>query len=40
MLQLVLDQEATMRPTTAPDDNIVDFNSFLHPGARSSTRGV
>ncbi|MGY4503864.1 hypothetical protein ACVWYH_007821 [Bradyrhizobium sp. GM24.11] len=21
-----------MRPTTAPDDNIVDFNSFLHPG--------
>lgn len=21
-----------MRPTTAPDDNIVDLNSFLHPG--------
>ena len=21
-----------MRPTTALDDNIVDFNSFLHPG--------
>ncbi|WP_426420929.1 hypothetical protein [Bradyrhizobium genosp. A] len=21
-----------MRPTTASDDNIVDFNSFLHPG--------
>jgi hypothetical protein len=24
--------EAAMRPTTAPRDNIVDFNSFLHPG--------
>jgi hypothetical protein len=21
-----------MRPTTAPDDNIFDFNSLLHPG--------
>lgn len=21
-----------MRPTTAPRDNIIDFNSFLHPG--------
>jgi hypothetical protein len=24
--------EAAMRPTTAPRDYIVDFNSFLHPG--------
>jgi hypothetical protein len=24
--------EAAMRPTTAPHDNIVDFNSFLRPG--------
>ena len=23
-----------MRPTTAPDDNIFDFNSLLHPGTR------
>jgi hypothetical protein len=21
-----------MRPTTAPDDNVFDFNSLLHPG--------
>jgi hypothetical protein len=25
-------QEATMRPTTAHDDNIFDLNSLLHPG--------
>jgi hypothetical protein len=24
--------EEAMRPTTAPRDNIVDLNSFLHPG--------
>jgi hypothetical protein len=24
--------EATMRPTTAHDNNIFDFNSLLHPG--------
>ena len=23
-----------MRPTTASDDNIFDFNSLLHPGTR------
>jgi hypothetical protein len=23
--------EDTMRPTTASDDNVVDFNAFLHP---------
>jgi hypothetical protein len=32
ILQLVRQQEATMRPTTAPSDNIFDFNSLLHPG--------
>ncbi|MGY8705104.1 hypothetical protein RAD16_05095 [Bradyrhizobium sp. 18BD] len=21
-----------MRPTTAPDDNVIDFNALLHPG--------
>jgi hypothetical protein len=25
--------EATMRPTTANDDNVFDFNLLLHPGA-------
>jgi hypothetical protein len=25
-------QEATMRPTTALDDKIFDFDSLLHPG--------
>jgi hypothetical protein len=25
-------QEATMRPTTAHDDNIFDLNCLLHPG--------
>jgi hypothetical protein len=24
--------EDTMRPTTASDDNIIDFNALLHPG--------
>jgi hypothetical protein len=33
-LQLVNQQEVTMRPTTATDDNIFDFNSLLHPGTR------
>jgi hypothetical protein len=24
--------EETMRPTTASDDNVIDFNALLHPG--------
>jgi|SRR4051812_4812010 len=24
--------EDTMRPTTASDDNVIDFNALLHPG--------
>jgi len=29
---LVNEQEETMRPTTAFDDNVFDFNALLHPG--------
>jgi hypothetical protein len=31
-LQLVHDQEATMRPTTATSDNVFGYNALLHPG--------
>jgi len=32
--------EAAMRPTTAIDDNVFDFDYLLHPGTSSNTRGM
>src|SRR6201999_474093 len=32
--QLVATMEATMRPTTALDDNVFDFDYLLHPGTK------
>jgi hypothetical protein len=32
--------EAAMRPTTAFDDNVFDFDYLLHPAPGSNTRGM
>lgn len=34
-----LEMEETMRPTTAIDDNVIDFNALLHPTPYSITPG-